>query len=190
MRGARGRGRTQSARRKFDTSDFALQDVFSDSGPVIDLIGGWAINPADSWDPVLEYQQPNNSTLIATRMSLQGTVRLDGAGACLVAHSCGLIVWPTTTDVQVPVELPDPTLPYPWVWRHHQQCLVGVTSSGLEPLYTFDNQFGPESIVGSKAQRKLPEGHGLLYVQRIAFTTFTEVTVWTNLHGSCWMKLA
>jgi len=194
MRGRVGRGGSRSVRRKFDTSDFYLVDVFSNNGPFVDLVAGWARVPSDVVDTFNDFQVPNNSTLISTRVSYQGYVRKDDdSGACDVFVDAGLIAWPSANSDFVPAELPDVRLPYPWIWRHHEGFTLGASSSALPRIWQWDNNFGPESIIGSKAQRKLPEGMGILFVGQVTVPTnmgTDMITVFRKLAGTMWCKLA
>jgi len=184
---------SSSPRRKFDVSDFQLSDNFQLDAPGEDFVLGWIRVPADAYDTAANYQVPNNSTLIKTRVSLQCMVRSDtDLGANTMFFDTGIIAWPGFEGETIPTDFPDPAAPWPWIWRHRQTVpILGASTSFLPNFYSFDNLFGPESNVSSQAQRKLPEGMGILLVARWTIPSAgNSYTRWLGVRGTMWLKLA
>jgi len=181
----------RTARRKFDLAQAHGNDAASITSGNADIIGGWLVNPAGLWDSVLEYQAPENSTLIATRVSYQGHMRWDGDQPGVVEAALGIIAWPTAAGIDVPLELPSPFLPYQWVYRHTEAVFMGAETSLLPEVYDWSNYNGPESLISSKAQRKLPEGVGLLLVlEKRRSTLSLDCTIFQQFDMQFWFKLS
>lgn len=163
-------------RRPFDKHSAVLELYQGQDINTATLQAEWARVPSGVQDPLTFYQEEENETLIRTAAYSSG--RFDGGELFSVLGmkimvSQGLIAVDSyVPGGGVPLDIPDPTFGVDaWIWRH-QQTLLSDSTAFLtgDGSFAFDNRHGPESLIGSEAQRKLPQNKGILWVIAVEIT--------------------
>jgi len=143
---------------------------------------GWVKPPAGSEDTLIDVGkwEQSNDTLVRTNVRQAGTV-INAQGGFLGIWHIGVIAWDgnSDTDLANPPDILNPNLE--WIIRNEQ-----IFANGDSTFDMFSFGFPADSILESKAQRKLPEGTGLIVVSKLerfsggydAFNAAAEFRFW------------
>lgn len=112
--------------------------------------------------------EPEDWTLVRTRISVQVEATPHGTDSSGLIVGAGLLVWEANTDnipvvgsYPVPVENGDAD----WLW--HWVACSGQGNSPIAPQIA-DTLGAPDSVIQSKAMRKLSSRQGLLFVVEVS----------------------
>lgn len=130
-------------------------------------IGFWLRAPAGVLDTSFTPSRlvEEDHTLTKMRINCNFDIRFPVVGYYDIQLAIGVITWDGRNDTDPPfTECPFPTteagFDWTYIWRN---CYSGNSIAvGQQLLY--QNQFGAESLISSKAQRKLSAGTGILLV--------------------------
>jgi len=138
-------------------------------GPGLDdLSAAWIRVPSGAYDPQIDEYEEDNETLVRTRVeaTMQMSYVPNQIGVGIFRMAMGIIAWPSIfDDDSLPSDIPSPFFgEFPWVWRLSLNAPILNSGVTQEQSWYTGTHNGGDSLMESRAMRKLPSGVGLLIV--------------------------
>jgi len=161
----RSRGRAaRGTRRRFSWggSRWATAGFVTGPGPASHYVTcQWVKVPAGVPNSQTGDLEPMDWTLVRSRFDYSYNIAATSSGFFMYS-TAGLLVWEGIDDNPPnPLDVPWPSedSSADWIWYYNNSVLAPASTQ-----VTGNNAYGPESLVESKAQRKLSSRQGLLLV--------------------------
>jgi len=149
-----------------------------------EVAAAWVRVPAGAFDTTNDREVEPDWTVIREINCLECVTRATATGNMGLIFGAGVIAWdgindlvPSGVDLPLPIQSPG----FDWLWWWSTPIFALLNNAQEQNA---QNLFAPESMVFTKAMRKLSSGTGLLLVVECLATQDGNVGIWGFQHTS------